>query len=80
MKEENSLYDISGSRKSWVKVKYSLEEGSRGLGDTLDLVPIGAYNGKGRRKDFYGAFLLATYNSNLKKFEAICKIGTGFTD
>jgi DNA ligase-1 len=51
-----------------------------GLGDTLDVVPIGAYFGVGKRTGLYGSFLLATYNSDMEVFETICKIGTGFTD
>jgi DNA ligase-1 len=30
--------------------------------DTLDLVPIGAFHGKGNRTGFYGSFLMASYN------------------
>lgn len=39
------------------------------LPDTLDLVPIGAFYGKGRRTGGFGSFLLATYNSSSGKFE-----------
>jgi DNA ligase-1 len=39
------------------------------LPDTLDLVPIGAFYGKGRRTGGFGSFLLATYNSTSGKFE-----------
>ncbi|GMF28958.1 unnamed protein product [Phytophthora fragariaefolia] len=50
------------------------------LADTLDLVPIGAFYGKGRRAGVFGSFLMATYNSTSGKFETIGKVGTGFTD
>lgn len=50
------------------------------LADTLDLVPIGAFHGKGRRAGVFGSFLMATYNSTSGKFETIGKVGTGFSD
>lgn len=50
------------------------------LPDTLDLIPIGAFYGKGKRSGVYGSFLLAAYNSNTGKFETIGKVGSGFTD
>lgn len=39
------------------------------LADTLDLVPIGAFYGKGRRAGVFGSFLMATYNPTSGKFE-----------
>jgi len=50
------------------------------LGDSLDLVVIGAFYGRGRRTGKYGALLLATYNDKTDTFPSICKVGTGFTD
>ena len=50
------------------------------LGDSLDLIVIGAFFGKGRRTGKYGTLLLATYNPENDTFPSICKVGTGFTD
>lgn len=47
--------------------------------DTLDLVPIAAFYGKGNRTGMYGSFLMASYNPNSNMFESVCKLGTGFT-
>ena len=68
----------AGSRGSyWLKLK---REYQNELGDSLDLVVIGGFFGKGRRTGNYGTLLLATYNEDEDAFPSICKVGTGFSD
>jgi DNA ligase-1 len=68
----------AGSRGShWLKLK---REYQNELGDSLDLVVIGGFFGKGRRTGSYGTLLLATYDEDEDAFTSICKVGTGFTD
>ncbi|MGY5148273.1 MAG: ATP-dependent DNA ligase [Candidatus Nitrosopumilus sp. bin_7KS] len=68
----------AGSRGShWLKLK---REYRNELGDSLDLVVIGGYFGKGRRTGNYGTLLLATYDEDEDTFPSICKVGTGFSD
>jgi len=68
----------AGSRGShWLKLK---REYQNELGDSLDLVVIGGYFGKGRRTGNYGTLLLATYDEDDDEFTSICKVGTGFSD
>ncbi|RWS19690.1 DNA ligase 1-like isoform X3, partial [Leptotrombidium deliense] len=74
---EGSEYEAFQRSNNWLKLK---KDYIRGEADTLDLVVIGAYNGSGRRKDIFGSFLLASYNSEMNTFESVCKIGNGMTD
>jgi DNA ligase-1 len=68
----------AGSRGShWLKLK---REYRNELGDSLDLVVVGGFFGKGRRTGNYGTLLLSTYDENTDTFPSICKVGTGFTD
>ncbi len=68
----------AGSRGShWLKLK---REYQNELGDSLDLVVIGGFFGKGRRTGMYGTLLLAAYNEDEDVFTSICKVGTGFSD
>ena len=77
-KDLSSAY-IAGARKfSWIKMKRSYKSE---LSDTVDLVVIGYFLGKGSRTEFgLGGLLVAAYNSDKDIFESITKIGTGFTE
>jgi DNA ligase-1 len=77
LKTPNAGYRAGARGSNWLKLK---REYRNELGDSLDLVVIGAYFGKGRRTGLYGTLLLATYNTEEDNFPSICKVGTGFTD
>jgi DNA ligase-1 len=61
----------------WIKYKRDYKSE---MTDTVDLVVVGAFHGRGRRAGTYGALLLAAYNSGNDTFETVTKCGTGFTD
>ena len=77
LKDLEAKYRAGARGSNWLKLK---REYRNELGDSLDLVVIGAYFGKGRRTGKYGTLLLATYNDEDDTFPSICKVGTGFTD
>ncbi len=70
---------IAGARKfSWIKLKRSYKGE---LSDTLDLVIVGYFLGRGTRAAFqFGGLLAATYNKKRDMFETITRIGTGFSE
>lgn len=73
----DSVYQAGTRGWNWIKWKpeYVTE-----IHDTLDLVVVGAYHGKGKRSGVYGALLCAAYNKAEDRFETVCKLGTGLTD
>ncbi|MEM3174358.1 MAG: ATP-dependent DNA ligase, partial [Candidatus Bathyarchaeia archaeon] len=65
--------------RGWLWIKYKRDYKSE-MTDTVDLVVVGAFYGRGRRAGTYGALLLAAYNHDNDTFETVCKCGSGFTD
>jgi DNA ligase-1 len=74
---ENAGYMPSKRSLNWLKLKKDYIDG---MGDSIDVVPIGAFYGKGKRHGAYGAFLLAIYNQEEEEYQTVCKAGTGFSD
>ena len=77
LKVLDSPYRAGTRGNNWLKLK---REYQNELGDSLDLVVVGAFFGRGRRTGKYGTLLLSSYNSETDTFPTICKVGTGFTD
>jgi len=74
---KDAIYQ-AGAR-GWLWIKYKRDYKSE-MNDTVDLVVVGAFHGRGKRAGTYGAVLLATYNKKDDVFETVTKLGTGFTD
>jgi DNA ligase-1 len=65
--------------RGWLWIKYKRDYKSE-MTDTVDLVTVGAFHGRGKRGGTYGALLLAAYDPQKDEFETVTKCGTGFTD
>jgi len=65
--------------RGWLWIKYKRDYKSE-MADTVDLVVVGAFYGRGRRGGKIGTLLMAAYNPNTSMFETVCKVGSGFKD
>ena len=72
-----SVYRAGSRGFLWIKYK---KEYRSEMTDTVDLVVVGGFAGRGKRKGFYGALLMATYNAAEDTFETVSKLGSGFDD
>jgi DNA ligase 1 len=73
----DAIYQAGARGWLWIKLKrdYRTE-----LADTVDLVVVGAYAGRGRRRGMYGAVLLAAYDPDAELYQTVGRCGTGFSD
>ena len=78
VKRPDSVYQAGSRNFNWVKLK---RHDSGELTDTVDLVLLGYYFGKGKRTAFgAGGLLAGVYDSERDEFVTITKIGTGLSD
>ncbi len=77
-KRLDSPYQAGARNFNWVKLKRNT---SGQLNDTIDVVLLGFYRGKGKRAEFgTGALLAGVYDSDKDEFVTITKLGTGLSD
>src|SRR5438445_3026252 len=74
-KRLDSPYQAGARNFNWVKLKRNT---SGQLTDTIDVVLLGYYGGKGKRAEFgAGALLAGVYDGDRDEFVTISKLGTG---
>ena len=77
-KRLDSPYQAGARNFNWVKLKRNT---SGRLNDTIDVVLLGYYLGKGKRAEFgAGALLAGVYDADTDEFVTISKLGTGLSD
>ncbi|SCV74165.1 BQ2448_6597 [Microbotryum intermedium] len=72
-----ATYEPDKRADSWLKVKKDYLDD---LGDSLDLIPIGAWHGNGRKAQWWSPILLGVYDPESGQIQAVCKCMSGFTD
>ncbi|MCF7899969.1 ATP-dependent DNA ligase [Candidatus Babeliales bacterium] len=78
IKKPNAPYCPGKRNANWIKLKYQAADK---LNDTIDVVVLGYYPGKGKRSQFgIGAFLVGIFNPRTESYETVAKVGTGLTD
>jgi DNA ligase-1 len=75
--KEDSIYQAGKRGFIWIKLK-GLEGGK--LKDSVDVVLVGAFYGKGRRTGVYGAYIGAVYDPVNGNFVAFTRFFSGLTD
>jgi len=73
----DSIYQAGKRGFLWIKYKRDYKSV---LADTLDLVVVGGFYGKGQRKGTFGSLLMAGYDPESDTFKTVTKVGTGFTE
>jgi len=71
-----ATYEPDKRLDSWLKVKKDYNTAA----DTLDLIPIAAWHGSGRKARWWSPILLAVRNPDTGSLEAVTKCISGFTD
>ena len=69
-----ATYEPDKRTSAWLKLK---KDYVTGLGDTLDLVPIGAWHGNGRKAQWWSPILLGLWDPDVGQFVGVCKCMSG---
>ena len=78
VKKPDSKYEAGARAFSWIKFKRNEKDE---VADTLDVVVMGYFYGKGVRSEFgIGGFLVGIFDSETNTYKTISKIGSGLTD
>ncbi|KAG8904197.1 hypothetical protein FRB99_002100 [Tulasnella sp. 403] len=65
-----ATYEPDKRTSAWLKLK---KDYVKGLGDTFDLVPVGAWHGNGRKAKWWSPVLMAIWDPRLDRLVAVCK-------
>ncbi len=77
-KEQGSIYEPGTRNFKWIKLKANTQSE---LVDTLDVVIMGYYIGRGQRSKFgIGALLTGVYDPKTDQYYSVGKVGSGITD
>jgi DNA ligase-1 len=69
-----ATYEPDKRTAAWIKLK---KDYVTGIGDTLDLIPIGAWHGSGRKVQWWSPILLALWDPDTGRPVAVSKCMSG---
>lgn len=69
-----ATYEPDKRTAAWLKLK---KDYVNGIGDSIDLVPIGAWYGNGRKVKWWSPILMGLYDPISGRFVAVCKCMSG---
>ena len=69
-----ATYEPDKRTAAWLKLK---KDYVNGIGDSIDLVPIGAWYGNGRKVKWWSPVLMGLYDPISGRFVAVCKCMSG---
>ena len=77
-KKLDATYSAGARNFNWIKIKRSYKSQ---LSDTIDIVILGYFRGKGTRASFgLGAVLGGVYDKNTDTFQTVTRVGSGFSE
>lgn len=75
IKDKSEIY--KPNQRHWIKLKRDYLDG---MGDTVDLIVLGGYWGKGTKGGKIATFLMGIYDEDEDVFKTVCKVYSGLTD
>ena len=87
LKRLGGCYEPDKRAAGWLKLKKDYVEATGADGAptgggaaSLDLVPIGAWRGSGRKHAWHSPYLLACYDPETETWQSVCRVMSGFSD
>ncbi|KAF5322738.1 hypothetical protein D9619_002019 [Psilocybe cf. subviscida] len=77
LKSLPSTYEPDVRTQGWLKLKKDYIDS---MGDSIDVIPVGAWHGNGRKAKWWSPVLFALWNPDTGRPVALCKCMSGFTD
>ena len=74
---KDSIYQAGARGFLWIKLKRDYQSQ---MADSVDLVVVGAFYGRGKRGGKLSSLLMAAYDPETDTFKTVCKVASGFSD
>ena len=75
--DKDAIYQAGARGFLWIKLKRDYQSE---MADSVDLVVVGAFYGRGKRGGKLSSLLMAAYDPETDTFYTVCKVASGFSD